>query len=151
MACYFHQQLALIQNYAITLLTGMLLNWTNPMTYYEIRYRHFSWNEDIWEVWDSLGTYSTVIDAIKAAIESYEKESNSKVELFFENDDRLPAKAGDIFWFKAIGSNFHNTYLKIVETSFPKTKSKVYPPTSYTHPKLHVTDWNVVDLMPLLK
>lgn len=132
--------------------------------HYEIKYlrlygNHKDWPISIgvgdWQVWDSLGTYSTVLEAIQAAIEQFRIASDQEVQLTFENNDVFPAKAGDIFWIQSFNfgkiSNIAN-HLMIVETPFPKERRLPDVDdnnrSTFIHPKLrtNVADWNVIKL-----
>lgn len=107
-------------------------------------------SDGVWSSWNALGTYSTVVAAIYAAIEQYEYVFVNEVELFFQrNDIKLKAEAGDIFWIKPVGNSRIDSFMKVVETDAPKIRIiSNHPPTTYTHPKLRyqVADWNVVKL-----
>lgn len=117
-------------------------------TFYAIK-----WNDkgtDLWLDWYHLGTYLTVVDAIKAVVEEYENVGSEydDVSIVFENEnDSSPVKAGDIFWIRI--PKLHekiDTCLMIVKADEYKRRTYVRrKPTTYTHPKLK-SIWDIIDL-----
>lgn len=124
--------------------------------HYVIMYRWIGRINHSWLTWSDLGTYPTVNQAIKAVIEEFEfstHKDNITIKLTFENNNLIPAKAGDLFWVQVLGDEDFSKIdcdFMIVELSDAfQRRDKKRKPTTFTHPKLE-TIWNVVDLTALI-
>lgn len=117
--------------------------------HYEVRFRPM--NHQAWNVWKSIGTHSTVVEAIKTILSFYEVATHGRqLILKFEKKDELPAQSGDVFWIDdSKESKFINYHFMVALINCPQEPQN-FPraTTTYTHPKLrsYVTDWNVVKL-----